>query len=149
MTMSPFLLIKKPTNKTDNLLLEEKKNMSMLLTKNQNITSLDILFLNQKCKFGNCIAILNKIIFYCEIIGCKNIILNKDIYWFIKNNITIYDYNITISVDDYKKYNNSKILIYDSWDIYYTFLKIKPEIRSTYFRNEILLKDKCITIESI
>jgi hypothetical protein len=133
------ILIKKPTNKTDKFLLEENKNVSMLLTKDKNITSLDTLFFNKKCNFGNCIIFLNKIIFYCEIIGCKNIILNKDIFWFIKNNITIYDYNITISVDDYIKYNNSNILIYDSWDIFFFFFKIKPEIRSNYLRNEILL----------
>ena len=77
--------------------------------------------------------------FYCEIIKCKNIILNKDYFWFIKNNITISDYNITISVDDYKNYNNSIALIYDSWDLFFSFFKIKPEIRIHYLRNEIIL----------
>ena len=142
------LLIKKPSTITDNILLEEKKNIINLLSNNRNLTVLNTIFLNKACNFGNCIAFLNKIIFYCEIIKCKNIILNKDFYWFIKNNITISDYNITISVDDYKNYNNSIALIYDSWDLFFSFFKIKPEIRIHYLRNEILLNlPKIVTHE--
>ena len=131
------LLIKKPSTITDNILLEEKKSIINLFSNNRNLTSLNTIFLNKACNFGNCIVFLNKLIFYCEIIKCKNIILNKDFYWFIKNNITISDYNITISVDDYKNYNNSIALIYDSWDLFFSFFKIKPEIRIHYLRNEI------------
>ena len=85
------------------------------------------------------IVFLNKLIFYCEIIGCKNIVLNKHIYWFIKNNIIIN--NISISVDKYKKkkYNSPTSIIYNSFNIFFSFFKIKPKIRSNYFRNEILL----------
>ena len=101
------ILKKKPTNITDNLLLEEKTNIINMFLKDQNLTVYDTMFINTFCNFGNCIVILNKLIFYCEIIGCKNIILNKDTYWFIKNNVTINSSNFTISTDDYKKYNNS------------------------------------------
>ena len=105
------LLIKKPSKITDNILLEEKKRIINFLLNNKNLTALNTIFLNKTCNFGNCIVFLNKLIFYCEIIECKNIILNKDIYWFIKNNVTISNYNITISVDDYKNYNNSIIIV--------------------------------------
>ena len=142
------LLVKKPSRITDNILLEEKKSIINLLSNNRNLTVLNTIFLNKECNFGNCIVFLNKLIFYCEIIKCKNIILNKDFYWFIKNNITISDYNITISVDDYKNYNNSIALIYDSWDLFFSFFKIKPEIRIHYLRNEILLNlPKIVTHE--
>ena len=124
------LLVKKPSNITDNILIEEKKNIIKLLSKNQNFILLNTIFLNTSCNFGNCIVFLNKLIFYCEIIGCKNIVLNKDIYWFIKNIITIN--NITISIDDYRNYTNSNSLIYDSDDIFFSFFKIKPEIRINY-----------------
>ena len=142
------LLVKKPSTITDNILLEEKKSIINLLSKNRNLIALNTIFLNKECNFGNCIVFLNKLIFYCEIIKCKNIILNKDFYWFIKNNITISDYNITISVDDYKNYNNSIALIYDSWDLFFSFFKIKPEIRIHYLRNEIILNlPKIVTHE--
>ena len=131
------LLVKRPTNTTDNLLLEEKKSIINLLSNNPNLTQINTVFLNKTCNFGNCIIFLNKLIFYCEIIGCKYIVLNKDIYWFIKNNITIN--NISISVNEDKNYNNITSIIYDSWDLYFSFFKIKPEIRSNYLRNELLL----------
>ena len=142
------LLVKKPSTITDNILLEEKKSIINLLSNNRNLTVLNTIFLNKACNFGNCIVFLNKLIFYCEIIKCKNIILNKDFYWFIKNNITISDHNITISVDDYKNYNNSIALIYDSWDLFFSFFKIKPEVRIHYLRNEIILNlPKIVTHE--
>jgi hypothetical protein len=131
------LLVKKPTNITDNLIIEEKKNIMKMISKNQNLSNINNIFLNVTCNFGNCIIFLNKVIFYCEIIGCKYIVLNKDIFWFIKNNITTN--NISISVDDYQNYKNTTSLIYNSWDIFFSFFKIKPEIRSNYIRNEILL----------
>ena len=99
---------------------EEKKSIISLLTENKNSTLLNTIFLNKTCNFGNCIVFINKLIFYCEIIGCKNIVLNKDIYWFITHNITLNNSNITISIDDYKNYNNTTTLIYDSWDIFFS-----------------------------
>ena len=132
------ILVKKPTNETNNLILEEKKSIIKLLTKKHKLTHVKTVFLNQKCNFGNCMVFLNKLIFYCEIIGCKYIVLNKHIYWFIKNNITIN--NISISVDDIKrKYNSRTSLIYNSWNMFFSFFKIKPEVKSDYLRNEILL----------
>lgn len=133
------ILKKKPTNITDNLYLEEKTNIINMFLKNQNLTSYDTMFINTFCNFGNCIAILNKLIFYCEIIGCKNIILNKDIYWFINNNITINNNNFTISTDDNKKYNNSYSFFYNSLDIFFSLFKLKQEVRINYLINEILL----------
>ena len=65
--------------------------------------------------------------------------LNKDIYWFITHNITLNNSNITISIDDYKNYNKTNTIIYDSWGIFYSLFKIKPEIRINYLRDEILL----------
>ena len=133
------ILVKKPSNISDNILLEEKKSIISLLTENKNSTLLNTIFLNKTCNFGNCIVFINKLIFYCEIIECKNIVLNKDIYWFITHNITLNNSNITISIDDYKNYNNTTTLIYDSWDIFFSSFKIKPEIRTNYLRDEILL----------
>ena len=46
-------------------------------------------------------------------------ILNKDIYWFIKNNIIINSSNFMISTDDNRKYNNSYSFFYDSVDIFF------------------------------
>ena len=89
--------------------------------------------------FGNALSNLNKLIFYCEIIGCKRIILDNKIYWFIKRKIII-NKKITISVANRFKFMkfNSKILYFNSSRIYNYFFKIRPEIRINYLKFEII-----------
>ena len=134
-------LVKRPLNMKDNLIIKEKKNILQMFSNisKKNISVINTIFVNKTCRFGNCLIFLNKFIFYCEIIGCKSIILNKKYFWFIKNNITIKNSNITISVDEYNNYDNFSSLIYDSWDIFFYSFLIKPEIRIHFLRNEILL----------
>ena len=82
--------------------------------------------------------ILNKILFICEIIQCKNIILNENTYWFIKNNITIQNINLSTSANKHKNFNGNSSLIYDSFKIYFYMFIFKPEIRINFLRDEIL-----------
>ena len=88
--------------------------------------------------FGNLLCTLNKILFYCEIIGCKKILLDKEIFWFIKNKIKIKNCNITLDIIDKKKFSNSSGIYYSSANLYYYFFKIKPEIRIHFLRLEII-----------
>ena len=85
--------------------------------------------------FGNLLVLLNKLIFYCEIIKCKTIILDKKKFWFIKHNIKISANNISIEVG---YYNNSLYLINDSNNLLYTNFNFRPEIRINLIRNEII-----------
>lgn len=98
------VLTKKPFNKNDSLLIKEKidilKMISLKIKK--NISSINNIYFNNRCRFGNCLIGLNKIIFYCEIINCKTIILDKKIYWFIKNKITLKNQNFIIISEDFK-----------------------------------------------
>ena len=130
----------KPLNLNDSVVIKEKINILNLLSKDvgRNITSIDSIFLATECNFGNSIVILNKLLFYCEIIGCKTIILDKDIFWYIKRPITIMKYNISIKVDDKNHCNNKNSLYYNSLGIFYSVLGIKPEIRINLIRNEII-----------
>lgn len=77
-------------------------------------------------------------LYYCEIIGCKLIILDKREFWFIRNKIIIKKYGITITVDDREKYNNSFPIYYNSGNIFYSFFVIKPEIKIFFLQNEII-----------
>ena len=81
---------------------------------------------------------MNKILFYCEIIGCKAIILDENIFWFIKNQIIIEKYNISIKVGKEIKCDNISTLYYNSMSPFYSFFYIKPEIRINLIRNEII-----------
>ena len=135
-----FLLYKeKPINSTDNLIMTEK---SLILKSFYNYFNKTIsentFILNTRCNFGNCLIILNKVLFFCEIIGCKNIIINKDIYWFIKRNITINNINLLISANQHENYNNISFIIFNSFAIYYYLFTFKPGIRIHFLRDEIL-----------
>ena len=95
-------LKEKPKNMNDPLIKEEKN--SILKKYSDNIgTVLNnglSIYLDMKFNFGNQLLVLNKLIFYCEIIGCKKIIIQKNNNIYIKN--TIYDkkYNITIELSE-------------------------------------------------
>ena len=57
---------------------------------------LEVIIFNKKSNLGNALFIINNLIYFCEILGCKKIYLYKD-YWFIKNPIYDKKLNITIS----------------------------------------------------
>lgn len=128
-------------NLNDSLfVIKEKQSIFDLLSKyaGRNITSVNTIYFATNCFFGNCIVLLNKILFYCEIIGCKSIILDENIFWFIKNQILVEKNNISIKVGEKKKFQNSSSLYYSSPSIFYTFFYIKPEIRINLIRKEII-----------
>lgn len=133
-------LREKPFNKKDPLIIEEKEKILKLIsnTIGKNIKFLDSIFYTCDFNFGNLLINLNKLIYYCEIIGCKLIILDRKAFWFIKNKINIKKYGITITVDDKEKYNNSFTIYYNSGNIFYSFFVIKPEIRIHILKNEII-----------
>ena len=135
-----FSLKTKPLNINNTLIIDEKKNILKRISKDlrKNITFIDKIFITGH-NFGNSIALLNKYIFYCEIIGCKSIVLDNKFYWFIKKKINLIYNNITIEIDDIYKYtNNSSILFDNESSLYYLFFNIKPEIRIHLLRKEIL-----------
>lgn len=122
------------------LINKEKISILKLLSEcgGKNITSIDTIFLAPDCKFGNCLIVLNKILFYCEIISCKTIILDENIFWFTKNQTIIEKYNISIKVGKDIKCDNISSIYYNSMTPFYSFFYIKPEIRINLIRNEII-----------
>ena len=54
----------------------------------KNLSQIDTIFLTDTVNFGNAVICLNNLIFYCEVLGCKNITLNSEkTNWYIKNPI--------------------------------------------------------------
>ena len=136
-----FKLKEKPKDPNDPLILKEKNSFLNFLSNStgHKITSVDTIFLTQNYKFGNIIIILNKILFYCEIIKCKRIILNKDYTWYIKNKVIYPEYNISIEVGDPDKFDYSNKTVFDASDNFlFYFGYIKPEFRVKFLKNEIL-----------
>jgi len=132
-----------PLNSLENSsLINVKKNILSRILNDMNkgkaLNFANEIFFNVGCRFGNCLIYLNKFIFYCQIVGCKSIILNKKVFWFLKNDVKLEEYNLTIKTKDITKYNNSFIIGYNSGKLFYEFFNIKPEIRIHLLRDEIL-----------
>lgn len=84
-----FLNLKdKPVDINNSLIFKEKENLLNFLSNNSRhkIINVDTLYIGTKDRFGNQLIILSKAIFFCEILGCKKIILDK-FNRFIKNDI--------------------------------------------------------------
>ena len=119
--------------------------------KNQTITKLDTFFFSRNWYFGNSLNAVNNAIFYCEIIGCQKIILNKHNLkrkWLITNQIYIDKLNITIYQDTNITCKNNQILCIfeDSWDTFYPKI-IFPQIRIHLIKKEILKNLPIVKIE--
>ena len=135
-----FKLVDKPLYPKHPLILKEKKNLLTFLSKysNHKIKDVEIFFYGSKNRFGNQIIMISKIIFFCELLGCKRIILDKNINWFIKNKIYYSQYNMTIEPGNRFNFENRHTLIDLSINWLYYFSYIKPEIRSEVIKQEIL-----------
>ena len=109
---------------------------------NRNITSIKKIIYKNNARFGNILLLINKIIFFCEIIGCNEITLKGKSFWFITNNIFIADNNLTINkynnMNHINNTNNGETIYFDSFNIFFYGFKIKPKIRIHFLKNEII-----------
>ena len=120
--------------------------------KNQKISNLDIFFISHPTNFGNNLVIVNNIIFYCIIIGCHKIILNKyHLYrkWLITKQIYNRELNITIMKGSNINCNDSNILCFYeiSWIAFYPKVII-PQVKIDLIKEEILGNLPSVKIET-
>ena len=112
-------LKKMPKNMSSPIVQKEKRDIFTNISNSigMNVSSIDEIHLRTEFRFGNELIIINKLIFYCELIGVKKIIINKDNNLYI--NSTIYDkeYNLTIEINKNDDYN-SNITDYTDPNIY-------------------------------
>ena len=136
------------------VITKEKKELLKHLSKklNKNITHIESLFLDSFNNFGNQLAIINKAIFYCEILQCKQIILNKDYFWYITNKIFhTYKNNLTMIIEpaNKKDYQNNTNILFDYTENFFDYDKyIRPEYRMEVIKNEILMNLPQVNINS-
>ena len=109
--------------------------------KNKIIKKIDIFYLSYSLHFGNNLLALSNTIFYCEVVGCYKIILNKNLLrkLFIRKSIYIKKSNITIILGHEVNCKDNNILcLYEvSWCIYYPKI-ITPQLRINLIKEEII-----------
>ena len=110
--------------------------------KNKTINQIDVFFITRMENFGNNLIIINNCIFYCEIVGCRNIILNKNIHsrnWMIKDPIFIQKLNITITQGSNVLCEKDDVLCINMKKISFFFPIITlPKISFDYIKTEII-----------
>ena len=104
-------------------------------TKKRNI----IIFFDMQFPFGNQIAAFNKMIFYCEIIRCKKIIILEDNKMYIKRSLYDKKYNINIEIGNFDNIPEGVDYISTiSPNFYYDFYDLKIENRLDIIKNEVV-----------
>ena len=99
--------------------------------------SLDNVYITEYNRLGNALLALNRVVFYCEILKCKRIFVNKCYLKYIKNTIYDKEYNLTIEYLSPEKRKNLTSLFH--WPYaYYLILKIRPQNRFEVFKEEKL-----------
>lgn len=126
-------------NKNDPIIIKEKLSLLEFISKTigKKIYSVKSIYLGFISNFGNNFIYLNKVIFFCEILGCKRIILNKKYFWYINNKIYDLNYKLTTQNGEENNYKNRGLIIDNTFNFYYYINYIRPEFRINLLKNEI------------
>ena len=104
----------------------------------KNLSQIDTIFLTDTVNFGNAVICLNNLIFYCEVLGCKNITLNSEkTNWYIKNPIISEKSNITIHLGDRIDCNETNIACLHLGHFFFPLIA-KSQLRVNIIKDEIL-----------
>ena len=103
----------------------------------KNITLIKNVFVNKICFFGNRMIALNNIIYYSEILGIKNIYLNSEYDWYIKNDVITDKIKVSIKPSSQINCNSEDTICgHIFFDFFFPVL-ILPKIRFTILKDEI------------
>lgn len=130
-------LLLKDNNSSLNLKLKENLAYKFQTKLKKNISLLRNIFFKRPLSFGNQIDGLNNVIYYCEILGIKNIYLNSKYNWYIKNDINTDKIHISLlsqKAIDCKSHETFCGLVNNNF--FYPMV-IKAERRSLILKNEI------------
>lgn len=101
-------ITKQQLNNKKLLIAKEELLKYISLTVGKEIKFVKYIFIGNNLRFGNKMFLLYKIIFYCQILRCKKIFLDKKKVWFIKNKIINKKYKMIIIPEEEKNIKTSK-----------------------------------------
>ena len=127
-------------NTSNQAIILNKEQLLKLISINigKNISSVKSIFLSQKTKFENLIVIINNAIFYCEILECKNIILDNKYYWFIRRIVKYKKNKLIITKDKIDNLKKSNLIIDKTNNLLNLPSCFKIDSKINVIKNEIL-----------
>ena len=135
----------KSPNNNDQLVAIEKYNILNFLSNiiHRKINSIKRIIYFVPARFGNTLLCLNKIIFFCEIVKCNEIIVSGPSFWFLNNNMVLDESNIKINKINNKtlllKYKqNTQTVYFNSFSVFFYYFRIKPKISIHLLKKEIM-----------
>ena len=104
----------------------------------KNVSSVKSIFLSRNSIFENLIMTINNAIYYCEILQCKNIILDNKYYWFIKKKIKYKKNKIIIKKGNINNFEGSNLIIDKTYNLLNLSSFFKIDIKINIIKKEIL-----------
>ena len=81
----------------------------------KNLTYVNFLYIQGQARLGNFFICINNAIIFCEFLGCKRIIIEKNNAAFIKHKIFYKKYNFSIEPNQVFNYMDNNSLIINKW----------------------------------
>ena len=127
-------------NYNNKILSMEKNELLKYISKSvgKKITFVKSIFIGNNFRFGNKLIVIYKIIFYCQILRCKKVFIDKTNTWFIKRKIINKKYKMIIVPEEKKNLYNYNTIIDRTANFFYYLRYIKAQRRIDLLKNEIL-----------
>jgi hypothetical protein len=127
-------------NTSNQAIALNKEQLLKLISKyvGKNISSVKSIFLSKKTKFENLIMMINNAIFYCEILQCKNVILDKEYYWFIRKKVKYKKSKLIITKDKIDNLEKRNLIIDKTNNLLNLPSFFKVDSKINIIKNEVL-----------
>ena len=123
-------------NSTYNLEIKEKLIQKLSRISKKDFRLIKKIVIVSTFFFGNQVAALNNVIYYCEILGIKNLYFNSKFDFYVKNDIITDKIHISVQSNDTINCENQDIFCGKLYDHFYFPEILRPK------RNSIILKDE-------
>jgi hypothetical protein len=126
-------------NYNKKILPMEKNELLKFISKSvgKKIRSVKSIFIGNYLRFGNKLILIYKVIFYCQILRCKKVFLDKTDTWFIKRKIINKKYKMIIVPEEEKNLYNYQTIIDKTDNFFYYKGYINYQKRIDLLKNEI------------
>ena len=129
---------KEDNNSVYNIEIKEKFIQEILKRYGKDLRKVKIIVVLNSVFFGNHMIGLSNIIYYCEILGIKNLYLNSKYDFFIKNDIITDKIHISIKSIDTLNCSSQDIFCGRLFDDFYFPKVIRPKRRLFIMKKEIM-----------